>query len=70
MLRLDQIKALKVDWEDVGRQLEDQGAWLHRTFEGGGEEAGAKASWLLWLGLVGFVVVIVALGQRSKEAGR
>lgn len=59
VLRLDQIKAIDVNWEEVGRALETQNAYLHERFQGGDAEAGTKSNAAVWLMIV---LAAVAVG--------
>lgn len=66
VLRLDQIKAIDVDWEAVGRALETQNAYLHERFQGGDAEAGKKSTVALWLIAIPALLAVAFTLYRRK----
>ncbi len=68
VLRLDQVKAIDVDWEAVGRSLETQNSYLHERFQGGDAESGAKSQVALWLIAIPAILAVVFTLYRRKPA--
>ena len=69
VLRLDKVRAIEVDWEAVGRALEDQNAYLHERFQGGDAEAGTKSQLALWLiGIPALLAVFFTFYRRKSAA--
>ncbi len=63
-LTLDQIKAMKVDWESVGQSISEHGQYLHTTFE---NDAKTGRSWPWILGSILVLGALIALGKRSAQ---
>lgn len=60
------VKPMEVDWEKVGRMIEEHQGWLKQRFTVGASHAGEKTSTVAWvLGIAAFAVIAVLVGRRS-----
>ncbi|MEE9394896.1 MAG: extracellular solute-binding protein [Planctomycetota bacterium] len=68
VLRLEDIKAMEVDWNDVAKMITLHGEWLQAEFEGqGSEESGDKGRLFLYLVLGAFAAMIVVFLIRKRS---
>lgn len=66
VLRLDQVKAMELDWEEVGRALEKYNGYLHERFQGDGTVEGAKSQVALYV-MIALAVLAVAFTLTRKK---